>query len=214
MAESVAVGRVERALVARLRQFNANVVRFTRRTLNDGTKAIRLRMTRERLSGIKYGRNKAPQGAPLARKTGTLIRSINGRPKDQGDTITLFISIGGGAAWYAQQYEDNGRLQFKRICSDEFVRILEELRIGFSFLARSPGQAGVLTPGVAGSGIEDFFAERDLTTFKASRRLTNRGGRGRRARPGANSFQADSKAGFWDRERQIPRSGLLTRAGL
>lgn len=214
MAQAVAVGRVEAAVNAQVSQFKSNVVRFTRATLNDGGKKIRRRMIRERLSGMKYPRNRAPAGAPLARKRGTLQKSLRYRTRDQGDVVTLDTSIGGGEAYYADRWEDEGRLQFRRVVQEEMVHIQDALRTGFAFLARNPGKPGVLTPGIAGTGIEDFFAERDKATFFASRRLTNRGGRGRRAKAGANSFQADFKRGFWDREGLIPRSGLLERGGL
>lgn len=226
----VRVGSVERVVFAQLRQFKSAVVQFTRRTLNMGGRAIRLRMVRERLNGRPYrwwknskgiGGEKPPPGAPLARKKGYLIRSIRMPVKDQGDSVVLNASIGDSRAWYAEQHENSGRLQFRRVVAEEAVKIQQNLQIGFSFLAKNPGfQYGSLSAGaISGDDLIDARGADDAgryfkpTRFVAagghfgSRRLRDRGGRGNR-NIGPSANPKHMKDGFWDKERQIPRSGF------
>lgn len=231
----VRVGSVERQVIAQLQQFKSAVVQFTRRTLNMGGRAIRLRMVRERLNGRPYrwwktnkgiGGEKPPPGAPLARKKGYLIRSIRMPVKDQGDSVVLNASIGDSRAWYAEQHENSGRLQFRRVVAEESVKILENIRIGFSFLAKNPGaRYGSLSAGaISGDDLIDARAADDPGRYFSpgrfvvagghftSQRLRDRGGRGKRnIGPSANPKHL--KDGFWDKERLIQRSGLLLRGG-
>jgi hypothetical protein len=141
----VKVDSVERALTRQLGQFRDNVQRFARKTLLDAGKLIRKRMVEERLSGIKYARGKAPKDAPLAKKTGALIRSLRYTVKTQGSQVRLVSAIGSPKVYYAGRYEEEGRLQFGRIAKEVIARAQDELRIGFGFLARSPAAAGALS---------------------------------------------------------------------
>lgn len=137
--DSIKVGSVVKEALRQVANFQTAVQQFARRTLNDAGKRIRRRMIDERLSGIKYARKTAPKGAPLARKTGRLIRSLFYKPQLLGDNVTLLVGIGAGGVYYADTWEAEGRLQFSRIAILELEAAREELRIGFAFLAKNPG---------------------------------------------------------------------------
>lgn len=216
----VRVSSVERVMSRQLGQFLANVQRFCRATLLDAGKRIRRRMTRERLSGIKYPRNQAPKGAPLARKTGTLARSLKYETKANGNSFELTVAIGGGRAYYADRWEDEGRLQFGRVVKEEMTATREALKIGFAFLAANPARSGQLTPGaISGDDLVDardagdagrFFAPTRATVLEghfSAQRLRNRGGRPRKGAL-VNSSIGAAKKGFWDRDGLIPRSSF------
>jgi len=141
----VRVESVERVLTRQLGQFKENVQRFARKTLLDAGKLLRKRMVEERLSGIKHARGKAPKGAPLAKKTGATIRSVRYDVKTEGSQVRLIAAVGGGKVYYAERYEDEGRLQFRRIAKEVLRGAQDELRIGFGFLARNPAAAGTLS---------------------------------------------------------------------
>jgi hypothetical protein len=145
-------------LAEKLRGFEREVERFARATLNAGGRRFRARMVRERLSGFKQPRGKAPSGAPLAKKTGVLQRSLMYKPEKSGSGMSLTVSIGAGAAYYAERYEREGRLQFQRLLEQEARRIEEDLRYGFEAIARTAGQASGVVGAVssaAGAGVEE-----------------------------------------------------------
>lgn len=146
IGNNVSVSSVEAVLRQRVSQFQSNLQRFTRRTLLDAGKRIRQRVVEERLTGARLPRRQAPKGAPLSKRSGDLIRSIryDVLTRNQNE-ISLKASIGNVKVYYADRYEDEGRLQFGRIAREVLTQAQDELRVGLAFLARNPGTPGVLS---------------------------------------------------------------------
>lgn len=112
---------------------------FVKRVLLATGRTVRARMNAERLSG--------PPG--LNKITGKLMRSQRYALIETPRGYKLEYSIGGGAAHYAGEHEERGRLQFQATFDKVAGPALEEIRIGLDVLARlGPGRASAVIPEV------------------------------------------------------------------
>lgn len=110
---------------------------FVKRVLLATGRAVRARMNAERLSG--------PPG--VNKITGKLMRSQRYVLIETPQGYKLEYSIGGGAAYYAADHEERGRLQFQETFEKVARPVLDEIRIGLDVLARlGPGRASAVVP--------------------------------------------------------------------
>lgn len=145
------VGSIEREVHRQIGYLKSNVAAMVKRVLRACLRRIRQRMVSERLTGRAYrwwktqdghGGEKPPAGAPLAKKTGNLIRSMGGFVNVNGDNIGLDAQIGKGA-YYAEQHEDSGRLQFRRVALEEMEKAKQEIAENFRALAQLRAGRGI-----------------------------------------------------------------------
>ncbi len=102
---------------------------FIRRTMLDFGRRFRARMNRERIGG---------KGSVLNVKTGKLKRSLEYHLIVTPTTMRIDAQIGGGAAPYAQDHEDFGRLEFDNTFKIESETTLSEIATGIEFFSRNP----------------------------------------------------------------------------
>ena len=206
----VRVGSVESAVFRQVGQFKQNVADMVKRVLRACWRRIRQRMIQERLTGRRYvwwgngsprgyGGEKPPKGAPLARKSGNLIASMGGFVTPEGDGLKLVAQIGRGA-YYADRWEEEGRLQFRRIAQEEMAKAQAEIQANFAVLAQLGGGRGLSAESQALIDTSDTVLSPDagrnalLTGFRqefAGRRArSNQLQRARRAKTsGARGFK-------------------------
>lgn len=206
------VGSVEREVSRQIGQLKQNVAAMIKRVLRQCWRRIRARMIAERLTGRAYrwwktqdgyGGERPPAGAPLAKKTGNLIRSMGGFVNTNGDNIGLDAQIGKGA-YYAEQHEDSGRLQFRRIATEEMEKAKQEVAANFAVLAKLGGARGlsaesqalvdasdaVLSPDAGRNALLQSFRGE----FEARRQRSNAYQRARRAKTsGQRAFKRQTK---------------------
>lgn len=157
LAGSYGIGRdrdwdpisIERQLAERVGYYVNGVLRRAAPALKD-------RFIRERLSanfpthqkGKSGGARwiKLPLSAGLRRKSGNLQRSVRMSITSPGTTATRFrgnfnlsSKVGGGPVQYAHRHENEGRMQFGRITSEEYAKLVQEIRTGVAQIAAQFG---------------------------------------------------------------------------
>lgn len=135
----VRVSSIEAAVRRQVGQFKQNVSNMVKRVMRACWRRIRRRMVAERMTGPRQKRRAAAPGSPLSKRTGNAIRSLAGFVLPDGDGWKLDATIGKGA-YYIDQYEDNGRLQFHRIAREEIEKAQAEIRQNYAVLAKLRGQ--------------------------------------------------------------------------
>jgi hypothetical protein len=130
-----------------------NVDSYLFRQLRSCGDRARKRLVRERLSNTPLGRNQKAEAdrrrrerAPLARKSGRLQRDAQYFVTKDGPNRRLEIVIG-RRAWYAENYEKEGRLRFREIARQEMERTLEDVRAGLPLVLKIG--AGTALPAAA-----------------------------------------------------------------
>lgn len=113
---------------------------FVKRVLLATSRTVRARMNAERLSG--------PPG--VFKITGRLARSLRFDLVETGNGYRIEGFIGGGAAHYAAEHEERGRLEFKNTFDKVARPALEEIRMGLEVLGRmGPGRISGGVPAAA-----------------------------------------------------------------
>lgn len=137
-----ASAQIKLGVADQARAFGAAAQRIAVATLRTGGRRFRARMERERLSAprpmiMERGKRlKMSDTAPLSVKTGALKRSLRYQLLRETSAVTLQAKIGGGKAYYADKWEDRGRLQFGRIFGEEAKRTEDELRLAYEAAGR------------------------------------------------------------------------------
>lgn len=134
------------------RQLAERIGYFVNGALRRAAPGIKERVIRERLSAphIKIGRGKHLQKNPLSaglRKiSGKLQRSLRITVTSPGTNATRFrgvfnlsSKIGGGDVQYAHKHENSGRMQFGRVTSEEYAKVIDEIRSGVTAIAAEFG---------------------------------------------------------------------------
>ena len=206
----VRVGSVEKAVQSQVAQFKQNVSDMVKRVLRACWRRIRQRMIKERLTGRRYvwwgnsspkgyGGQKPPKGAPLAKRSGNLIASMGGFVTPDGDGWKLDAQIGRGA-YYADQHETAGRLQFRRIAQEEMAKARDEIKQHYAVLTQLGGARGLS----AGSQALLDAAETTLSSeaagfrreFAERRARSNQLQRARRAKTSGQRAFKNATRGF------------------
>jgi hypothetical protein len=137
------MGSYQSSIRGQLSAFESEAERLTRLTLLEGHRRFRARLIREQMSKPRPARTVGPwvksrPGEGISRKTGTAIRSIFGQVKSEGSSITLTSSIGGKGAYYVEDFEDRGLINFRGLFAEEATITSSNLAHRFAFLARNP----------------------------------------------------------------------------
>lgn len=146
------MGTYSSSIGGQLGAFERNVKGFVRKTLLAGGRRFRSTMNRERLSG--------PPG--VYKVSGKLKRSFRYTVEIGNGSGSLDAQIGGGAAPYAQDHEEQHRIEFKNTFEREARTMLDEISAAMQFFARNPVESGGAEPiqGNITEGNDDGGGER------------------------------------------------------
>jgi hypothetical protein len=129
---------------------------YVNSVLRRAAPALKERFIKERLSAKfpthQKGRSggarwiKLPLSAGLRKKSGELQRSVRMTVTSPGTTgarfrgnFALSSKVGGGQVQYAHRHENEGRMQFGRVTSEEYARLVDEIRTGVAQIAAQFG---------------------------------------------------------------------------
>ncbi len=134
------------SVTSRVEAYERNVKAFVRRSLLYFGRRFRARMMTERIGGGPLSVMKV--------KSGRQKRSFRYKLVESPYGYRLEAQIGGGAAPYAQDHEDRGRLEFQNTFEQEAQSTLSAIETGLQFFERNPfgGQIGAAASGGAAEG--------------------------------------------------------------
>lgn len=141
------MGTYTSSIGRQLAAFEKNVQGLVRKTLIDGGRRFRSTMNRHWLS-----KPKGSTGQGVATVSGKLKRSFRYVVDVTSSSGSLEAQLGGGAAPYGQDHEEQHRIQFKATFELEAKSMVDSIRAGLEFFARNPGQAG---PGPAQVAVQE-----------------------------------------------------------
>ena len=134
------------------RQLSEQIGYFINGVLRRAAPALKERFIRERLSAPfpthQKGKGggarwiKLPFSAGLRKNTGNLQKSVRMTVTSPGTNASRFrgvfvlsSKVGGGNVQYAHRHENSGRMQFGRVTSEEYAKLVEEIKSGVAAIA-------------------------------------------------------------------------------
>lgn len=137
------MGFYESSIGRQLAAFQREAERLTRFSQLEGGRLFRSRLIKEQMSrpprqpGEPY--QKSQPGDGIRRKSGQAIRSIRNAVQQDGQNIRWKASAGAGAAYYVEDHNARGLINFGGLFAEVARFVLDQLAARYSFLARNPG---------------------------------------------------------------------------